>query len=77
MHRDQVKYFEVLRRFERKFNPKEHEDYKMLLIRHKDDEDLDRESMERLKLLYEKYYVNRERKSYDDLFKKPEHPDEN
>jgi hypothetical protein len=75
MHRDQVKYFEVLRRYERKFNPKELEDYKMLLLRHKDDEDLDKQSMERLKLLYEKYYVNREKKSYDDIFKKPEHPE--
>ncbi|MGE5682005.1 MAG: hypothetical protein ACM34K_14140 [Bacillota bacterium] len=76
MHRDQLKYFEVLRRFERKFTHKELEDYKMLLLRHKDEEDLDKQSLERLKLLYEKYYVNRERKNYEDFFKKPEHPED-
>ncbi|MDP4176265.1 MAG: hypothetical protein Q8933_19955 [Bacteroidota bacterium] len=76
MHRDQVKYFEILRRYERKFTPKELEDYKMLLLRHKDDEDLDKQSLERLKLLYEKYYVNREKKNYDYIFKKPEHSDD-
>ncbi|HEX2866149.1 MAG TPA: hypothetical protein VHO03_03860 [Ignavibacteriales bacterium] len=72
MQRDQKKYFEILRRYERKFEPREAEDYKMLLIRHKDDEDLDKQSLERLKELYQKYYVNRERKNYDDFFKKPE-----
>lgn len=76
MHRDQVKYFEILRRYEKKFTPKELEDYKMLLLRHKDDEDLDKQSLERLKLLYEKYYVNREKKNYDYIFKKPEHPED-
>ncbi|MGE5400701.1 MAG: hypothetical protein ACM3S2_09870 [Ignavibacteriales bacterium] len=72
MQRDQKKYFEVLRRYEKKFEVKELDDYKMLLIRHKDDEDLDRQSLERLKNLYEKYYVNREKKNYDDFFKKSE-----
>ncbi|MCU7495331.1 MAG: hypothetical protein HF314_05665 [Ignavibacteria bacterium] len=72
MQRDQKKYFEVLRRYERKFEPREADDYKMMLIRHKDDEDLDKQSLERLKELYQKYYVNRERKNYDDFFKKPE-----
>ncbi|MGE5365338.1 MAG: hypothetical protein ACM3SM_14500 [Bacteroidota bacterium] len=69
--RIQNKYFEALRRYERKFRGREAEDYKMLLKRHKDDEDLDKISLERLKELYEKYYVNRERKSYDDIFGKP------
>lgn len=69
-HRDQTKYFDSLHRFERKFNAKEAEEYKVLLMRHKDDEDLDKESLSRLKALYEKYYVNRERKNFDDLFKK-------
>lgn len=72
MQRDQKKYFEVLRRYERKFDPKEADDYRMMLMRHKDDEDLDKESLGRLQDLYEKYYVNREKKNYDDFFKKPE-----
>jgi hypothetical protein len=70
--RDQTKYFEVLKRFEKKFESRELEDYKLMLGRHKDDEDLDKEAMERLKSLYTKYYVNRERRNFDDFFKKPE-----
>lgn len=70
--RDQKKYFEALRRYERKFDSKESYDYKMFLKRHKDDEDLDRLSLEKLKALYEKYHVNRERKNFDDIFKKPD-----
>ena len=45
------------------------QDYKMLVIRDKMEEDLDKLSMERLKSYYEKYYVNRERKDYSDFFK--------
>lgn len=69
-YRDQKKYFEKLKRYERHFEPKEKQDYKMLLKRRKDDEDLDRLSLERLKVLYEKYYVQREKRSFDDIFKK-------
>lgn len=68
--REQKNYFEILKRYERKFDSKELEDYKMLLKRHKDDEDLDKLSLERLKILYNKYHVNREKKNYDFLFKK-------
>ena len=68
--RDQKKYFESLKRYERKFEIKELEDYKMLRKRHKDDEDLDILSLGRLKKLYEKYHLNRERKNYDDVFRK-------
>jgi len=69
-YRDQKKYFEKLKRYEKYFESKERRDYKMLLKRHKDDEDLDRLSLERLRILYEKYYVQREKKSFDDIFKK-------
>ena len=68
--RDQRKYFDTLKRYERKFEQKESELYKMMVKRNKDDEDLDSLSMAKLKELYEKYHVNRERKNYDDLFKK-------
>ncbi len=71
-YRDQTRYFEKLKRYENKFDKKELDDYRMLYKRHRDDEDLDKLSMERLKGYYEKYYVNRPRKNYDHLFKKPE-----
>ena len=60
--REQKTYFEVLKRYTQKFESRELEDYKMLLKRHKDDEDLDKLSMQRLKALHEKYQVNREKK---------------
>lgn len=69
--REQRKYFEILKKYERKFEPKELEDYKMLVKRNKDDEDLDKFSMERLIALHEKYHVNREKKNLDSLFKRP------
>lgn len=68
--RDQKKYLSALKRYERKMDPKELEDYKMLVRRDKMEEDLDKLSMERLKSYYEKYYVNRERKDYSNFFKK-------
>jgi hypothetical protein len=68
---EQRNYFEILKRYEKKFEKSELEDYKMLLKRHKDDEDLDNLSMKRLRLLYEKYHVNREKKNFDHYFKKP------
>ena len=71
-HREQNKYFESLHRFERKFTAREAEEYKVLLMRHKDDEELDKESLASLKDLYEKYYVNREKRNFDNLFKKPD-----
>ena len=70
--KEQITYFEILKRYERKFEPAELESYKMLVKRHKDDEDLDKLSMEKLKSLHQKYHVNREKKNYDYLFKKPE-----
>jgi hypothetical protein len=71
-YRDQKKYFETLKRYERKFDKTEKEKYCMFLKRHKDEEDLDKISLEYLKKLYEKYYFNRPKKDYSDFFKKPE-----
>jgi hypothetical protein len=70
--REQRKYFEALQRYEKKFEDRELYDYKMFLKRHKDDEDLDKLSLAKLKALYEKYYVNREKRNYDVYFTKPE-----
>ncbi len=71
-YREQKKFFEILPRYERKFDKNELEDYKMLKIRHKDEEDLDKLSLGRLKVLFEKYHVNRVKPNYDHLFKKKE-----
>lgn len=70
-YRDQKKYFEALRRYERKLESKEKQHYDMLLKRHKDDEDLDKASMEFLKTLYENYHINKPKPNYDHIFKKP------
>ena len=70
--REQRNYFDTLKRYERKFDKNELNDYKMLLKRHKDDEDLDKLSLQRLQNLYEKYHLNRERKNYDRFFKNPQ-----
>ncbi len=70
-YRDQKKYFETLRRYEQKLDTKEKQKYDMLVKRYKDDEDLDKASMEFLKQLYEKYHVNKPKPNFDHLFKKP------
>lgn len=67
---DQKKYIETLKRYERKFSSDELKDFKMFAKRHKDDEDLDNNSFQKLKDLYTKYYVNREKIDLNDLFKK-------
>ena len=68
-YRDQKKYFETLKRYERKFDSNESAKYKMLEKRHKDDEDLDKISMEFLKEIYDKYHTNRPKINLDDYFK--------
>ena len=67
---DQKKYLEVLKRYEKKFTSNELKDYRMFLKRHKDDEDLDNISFTKLKDLYTKYYVNREKIDINEFFKK-------
>ena len=67
---DQKKYIETLLRYEKKFNQDELKDFKMFVKRNKDDEDLDSISFKKLKDLYTKYYVNREKLDINDFFKK-------
>lgn len=69
-YRDQKKYIDALKRYEHKMESKERETYKMFVKRHKDDEDLDKLSMEKLHNLYKKYHLEREKKNFDHLFKK-------
>lgn len=71
-YRDQKIYFEKLSRYERKFKGKEASDYKILVQRHKDEEELDKPSLARLRELYEKYHVNRPKPNLDGLFKNKE-----
>jgi hypothetical protein len=68
--RDQKKFIEALKRYESKMDLKEKNNFKMIVARDKDEEDLDTLAFADLKELYEKYYVNREKISLDDLFKK-------
>lgn len=67
---DQKKYLETLKRYESKFSSEELTLYKMLMKRHKDDEDLDNISFGKLKNLYTKYYLNREKIDINEFFKK-------
>ena len=71
-YRDQQKYIETLKKYERKFDRKESEDFKMFLKRHKDEDEFDTVSMKRLKELYDKYNVPVDKSKYDSFFKKKE-----
>lgn len=68
--REQQKYLDYLKKFEKKFSNKELEEYKMFVKRQKDEEDFDSLSMKRLKELYQKYYQNNDTSKLDELFKK-------
>ncbi|GAB4131093.1 MAG: hypothetical protein Fur0015_04950 [Ignavibacteriales bacterium] len=74
-HREQTKYIDTLKKYEKKMEPKEAEVFKMFVKRHKDDEDLDQVSAQKLVDLYNKYHVNRERKNLDVFFSKNNNTD--
>ncbi len=69
-YRDQRKYLETLKKYERNFTREELEEYKMFIKRQKDDEDFDSVSMKRLKELHDKYYKPADLSKYDKFFKK-------
>ena len=71
-YRDQAKYLDFLRKFERKFDRKEAEDFKMFLKMQKDEEEFDSVTMKKLKSLHDKYNVPVDRSKYDAFFKKKE-----
>jgi len=71
-YRDQQKYIETLKRYERKFDSKEAEEFKMFLKMHKDEEEFDTISLTRLKEMYDKYNVPVDKSKYDSFFKKPD-----
>ncbi|MDR3611582.1 MAG: hypothetical protein P4L27_13520 [Ignavibacteriaceae bacterium] len=67
--RDQQKYLDVLKKYERKFTPEDKYMYDVFVKRQKDDEDFDTVSMKKLKELYDKYYVPVDKSKYDSFFK--------
>ncbi len=69
-YRDQQKYLDELRKYEKKFDRKELDDYKMYLKMHKDEEEFDSVTLRRLEELYEKYYEPVDKHKYDAFFKK-------
>ncbi len=68
--RDQQKFLDALKKYEKKFEKKELEDYKMFIKMQKDDEDFDSISFERLQELYSKYDKPVDKSKYDTYFKK-------
>jgi len=71
-YRDQAKYLDFLRKFEREFDRKEAEDFKMFLKMQKDEEEFDSVNMKKLKSLHDKFNVPVDRSKYDAFFKKKE-----
>lgn len=69
-HRDQKKYLDALKKYERNFSRQELDEYKMFIKRDKDEEELDSIAMNRLKELYDKYYKPVDTSKYEKFFKK-------
>ena len=70
--RDQQKYLDVLKKYEKNFSPQDKYAYDIFVKRQKDDEDFDTVSMKKLKDLHDKYYKPVDKSKFDDLFKKKE-----
>jgi hypothetical protein len=68
-HRDQKKYLDALKKYERKFTRQEYDEYKIFVKRNKDEEEFDSVSMKRLKELHDKYYEPVDISKYDKFFK--------
>lgn len=69
-YREQKKYLEILKKYERNFTRQEYDEYKMFVKRDKDDDEFDTVSMKRLKELHDKYYKPVNISNYDKFFKK-------
>ncbi len=69
-YREQKKYREVLKKFERNFARQEYDEYKLFVKRDKDDDEFDTLTMKRLKELHDKYYKPVDTSTYDKFFKK-------
>jgi len=74
-YREQKKYLEVLKKYERNFTRQEQDEFKMFVKRDKDDDEFDTVTMKRLKELHDKYHKPVDVSKYDKFFKK--NPGEN
>lgn len=68
--RDQRKYLEILKKYERNFTRQENDEYKMFIKRDKDDDEFDTITMKRIKELHDKYHKPADTSKYDKFFKK-------
>jgi hypothetical protein len=69
-YREQKKYLESLKKYERNFTPRENDEYKLFVKRDKDDDEFDTVSMKKLKELHDKYHKPIDTSKYDNFFKK-------
>jgi len=69
-YREQKKYLDVLKKYERNFTRQESDEYKLFIKRDKDDDEFDTVSMRRLKELHDKYHKPVDTSKYDKFFKK-------
>jgi hypothetical protein len=69
-YREQKKYLEALKKYERNFTRQENEEYKMFIKRNKDDDEFDTLTMKRIKELHDKYHKPVDTSKYDKFFKK-------
>jgi hypothetical protein len=70
--RDQKKYLDILKKYERSFSADDKYSYDIFVKRNKDDEDFDTLSMKKLKELHDRYYVQVDKSKFDVFFKKKE-----
>ena len=70
--KEQKRYIEALRRYERQLDHKELEEFRMFVKRHLDEDEFDSVSMNRLKELHDKYHKPVDASQYDKYFKKNE-----
>jgi hypothetical protein len=70
--REQKKYLDALKKYEKNFTRQEYDEYKMFIKRDKDEDEFDTVSMKRLKELHDKYHKPVDTSTYDIFFKKNE-----
>jgi hypothetical protein len=69
-YREQKKYLEALKKYERNFTRQESDEFKLFVKRDKDDDEFDTVTMKRLKELHDKYHKPVDTSKYDRFFKK-------
>ena len=76
-YREQKKYLDVLKKYERNFTRQESDEYKLFIERDKDDDEFDTFSMKRLKELHDKYHKPVDTSKYDKFFNKTSNEESN